>query len=58
MLVGSADTDKRGRIGTSVYTAAKAAVRALARPMSVELLPRRIRVNVLSLAMTDVLSRE
>jgi len=60
VLVGSADADKLGRIGTSVYTAAKAAVRALARSMSVELLPRRIRVNVLSPGMTDtpIISRE
>jgi len=58
--VGSADADKQGRIGASVYTAAKAAVRALARSMSVELLPRRIRVNVLSPGMTDtpIISRE
>jgi NAD(P)-dependent dehydrogenase (short-subunit alcohol dehydrogenase family) len=60
VLVGAADADKMGRIGTSVYTAAKAAVRALARSMSVELLPRRIRVNVLSPGMTDtpIISRE
>lgn len=60
VLVGSADADKLGRIGTSVYTAAKSAVRALARSMSVELLPRRIRVNVLSPGMTDtpIISRE
>jgi len=53
ILVGSADADKMGRIGTSIYTAAKAAVRSLARSMSVELLGRRIRVNVLSPGMTD-----
>lgn len=60
ILVGSADADKLGRVGTSVYTAAKAAVRALARSMSVELLARRIRVNVLSPGMTDtpIISRE
>jgi NAD(P)-dependent dehydrogenase (short-subunit alcohol dehydrogenase family) len=60
ILVGSADADKQGRIGTSVYTAAKAAVRALARSMSVELLARRIRVNVLSPGMTDtpIITRE
>ncbi|MEM6454931.1 MAG: SDR family oxidoreductase [Acidobacteriota bacterium] len=34
--------------GMSVYSAAKAAVRSLARTMSAELVPRRIRVNVLS----------
>lgn len=53
ILVGAADADKQGRVGTSIYTAAKAAVRALARSLSVELLPRRIRVNVLSPGMTD-----
>lgn len=60
VLVGSADSDKLGRIGTSIYSAAKAAVRSLARSMSVELLPRRIRVNVLSPGMTDtpIISRE
>lgn len=60
ILVGSADSDKLGRIGTSVYSACKAAVRSLARSMAVELLPRRIRVNVLSPGMTDtpIISRE
>ena len=60
ILVSSADADKQGRVGTSVYTAAKAAVRALARSMSVELLARRIRVNVLGPGMTDtpIISRE
>lgn len=60
ILVGSADSDKLGRIGTSVYSAAKAAVRSLARSMAVELLPRRIRVNVVSPGMTDtpIISRE
>ena len=53
ILVGSADADKQGRPLTSIYTATKAAVRALARSMSSELLPRRIRVNVLSPGMTD-----
>lgn len=60
ILVGSADADKQGRVGTSIYTAAKSAVRALARSLSVELLPRRIRVNVLSPGMTDtpIITRE
>jgi NAD(P)-dependent dehydrogenase (short-subunit alcohol dehydrogenase family) len=60
ILVGSADADKLGRSGTSIYSAAKAAVRSLARSMSVELLPRRIRVNVLSPGMTDtpIITRE
>jgi NAD(P)-dependent dehydrogenase (short-subunit alcohol dehydrogenase family) len=60
ILVGSADADKQGRVGTSIYSAAKAAVRSLARSISVELLARRIRVNVLSPGMTDtpIISRE
>ena len=60
ILVGAADSDKLGRVGTSIYSAAKAAVRSLARSMAVELLPRRIRVNVLSPGMTDtpIISRE
>ena len=60
ILVSASDADKQGRVGTSIYTAAKAAVRALARSMSVELLARRIRVNVLSPGMTDtpIISRE
>jgi NAD(P)-dependent dehydrogenase (short-subunit alcohol dehydrogenase family) len=60
ILVGSADADKQGRSLTSVYTAAKSAVRALARSLSVELLPRRIRVNVVSPGMTDtpIITRE
>jgi NAD(P)-dependent dehydrogenase (short-subunit alcohol dehydrogenase family) len=53
ILVGAADADKVGRPLTSIYSATKAAVRALARSMSSELLPRRIRVNVLSPGMTD-----
>jgi NAD(P)-dependent dehydrogenase (short-subunit alcohol dehydrogenase family) len=53
ILVGSADSDKLGRIGTSIYSAAKAAVRSLARSFAVELLPRRIRVNCLSPGMTE-----
>jgi len=60
ILVGAADSDKLGRVGTSIYSAAKAAVRSLARSMSVELLARRIRVNVLSPGMTEtpIITRE
>lgn len=60
ILVGSGDADKLGRVGPSVYLAAKAAVRALARSLSAELLPRRIRVNVLGPGMTDtpIITRE
>jgi len=60
ILVSACDADKQGRAGTSIYTAAKSAVRSLARSFSVELLPRRIRVNVLSPGMTDtpIITRE
>jgi NAD(P)-dependent dehydrogenase (short-subunit alcohol dehydrogenase family) len=60
ILVGACDADKQGRVGTSIYTASKAAVRSLARSFSVELLARRIRVNVLSPGMTDtpIITRE
>ena len=60
ILVSASDADKQGRVGTSIYTAAKSAVRSLARSFSVELLPRRIRVNVLSPGMTEtpIITRE
>lgn len=60
ILIGAADADKQGRMLTSVYSAAKSAVRALARSMSAELLPRRIRVNVVSPGMTEtpIITRE
>jgi NAD(P)-dependent dehydrogenase (short-subunit alcohol dehydrogenase family) len=60
VLIGSADADKQGRVGTSIYTACKAAVRSLARSFAVELLPRRIRVNVMSPGMTEtpIITRE
>lgn len=60
ILVGASNADKLGRVGTSIYTAAKSAVRSLARSMSVELLDRRIRVNVLSPGMTEtpIITRE
>ena len=47
ILVGTAGADQ-GRMGTSVYAATKVAVRSLARAFSLELLPRRIRVNILT----------
>jgi NAD(P)-dependent dehydrogenase (short-subunit alcohol dehydrogenase family) len=52
ILVSACDADRQARVGTSIYTAAKSAVRSLARSFAVELLPRRIRVNVLSPGMT------
>ncbi len=53
LLVGAADADKQGRPFTGLYSATKAAVRALARGLSADLLARRIRVNVLSPGMTE-----
>jgi len=60
ILVGSADGDKHGRVGTSIYTASKSAVRSIARSLSVELLPRNIRANVLRPGMTEtpIITRE
>jgi NAD(P)-dependent dehydrogenase (short-subunit alcohol dehydrogenase family) len=60
ILVGSADADKQGRIGTSIYSACKAALRSLARSLAVELLPRGVRVNVMSPGMTEtpIITRE
>ena len=48
VLVGSSAA-RKGLGGMSVYGASKAGLRALARSFSAELLPRRIRVNMLSL---------
>jgi NAD(P)-dependent dehydrogenase (short-subunit alcohol dehydrogenase family) len=60
ILVGAADADKQARAATSVYKAAKSAIRSLARSLSVELLSCHIRVNVLSPGMTDtpIITRE
>lgn len=47
VLLGSSGA-RKGVGGMSVYSASKAGLRALARTFSAELMPRRIRVNVLS----------
>jgi NAD(P)-dependent dehydrogenase (short-subunit alcohol dehydrogenase family) len=52
VLVGSSAA-RKGLGGMSVYGASKAGLRALARSFSAELLPRRIRVNVLSLGVVQ-----
>ena len=52
VLVGSSAA-RKGLGGMSVYGASKAGLRALARTFSAELLPRRIRVNVLSLGVVQ-----
>jgi NAD(P)-dependent dehydrogenase (short-subunit alcohol dehydrogenase family) len=45
--------DQRGRMFASVYSASKVALIVLARSLAAELLPRRIRVNVVSPGMTE-----
>ena len=56
-LLGAKRTSSKlhsaGRMLTSIYSASKSAVRSLARSLSVEFRPRRIRVNVVSPGMTD-----
>ncbi|MDJ0840942.1 MAG: glucose 1-dehydrogenase [Acidobacteriota bacterium] len=47
VLVGSVVT-QAGFPGSSIYSASKAALRSFARTLSAELLPRKIRVNVVS----------
>jgi NAD(P)-dependent dehydrogenase (short-subunit alcohol dehydrogenase family) len=60
ILVSSSPAQVQGPPMTSVYNAAKAAVRSLGRIFAAELLPRRIRVNTLSpgLTQTPMLSRD
>jgi len=53
IIFTSSAVNEKGFPGISVYTATKAAVRSLARTLSQELLPRRIRVNVLSPGAVD-----
>jgi len=52
ILLGTAGA-LQGRLFNSTYALSKASMIALARGVSAELLPRRIRVNVLSPGMTD-----
>jgi len=60
ILVSSSPAQSRGAPLTSIYNAAKAAVRSLGRSLAAELLPRGIRVNTLSpgLTNTPILSRD
>jgi NAD(P)-dependent dehydrogenase (short-subunit alcohol dehydrogenase family) len=53
IILNSSVAADRGRLGTSVYAATKAAVRSFARSWANELAPRNIRVNVVSPAATD-----
>jgi NAD(P)-dependent dehydrogenase (short-subunit alcohol dehydrogenase family) len=45
ILIGAADADRQARPYAGLYSATKAAVRALARGFSADLMHRRIRVN-------------
>jgi NAD(P)-dependent dehydrogenase (short-subunit alcohol dehydrogenase family) len=60
ILMSSAGATTRGFPLTSVYNATKTALRSLARTLSAELLPRRIRVNALTPGATEtpILSRD
>jgi NAD(P)-dependent dehydrogenase (short-subunit alcohol dehydrogenase family) len=53
IVMSACTAGRQARPGTSMYTAVKAAVRDLALGFSVELLPRRIRVNTISPGMID-----
>ena len=60
ILVSSAGATTRGFPLTSVYNVTKSALRSLGRTLSAELLPRRIRVNVLTPGATEtpILTRD
>jgi NAD(P)-dependent dehydrogenase (short-subunit alcohol dehydrogenase family) len=60
IFMSSAGATTRGFPLTSVYNATKTAVRSLARTLSAELLPRRIRVNALTPGGTEtpILTRD
>ncbi|HEX4645680.1 MAG TPA: SDR family oxidoreductase [Verrucomicrobiae bacterium] len=60
IFISSAGATSRGFPLTSVYNATKTALRSLARTLSSELLPRRIRVNVLTPGATEtpILTRD
>ena len=53
VLFTTSVVNQKGWPGTSVYSASKAAVRSLARTLAAELLPRKIRVNAISLGPID-----
>ena len=53
ILISSSPAQSRGPAMTSIYNAAKAAVRSLGRTLATELLPRKIRVNTLSPGLTN-----
>jgi NAD(P)-dependent dehydrogenase (short-subunit alcohol dehydrogenase family) len=53
IILNSSVAADRGRLGTSVYAASKAAVRSFARSWANELAPRNIRVNTVNPASTE-----
>jgi NAD(P)-dependent dehydrogenase (short-subunit alcohol dehydrogenase family) len=53
IILMSSAANKKGLAGLTIYSAAKAAVRSLARGLAVELAPRGIRVNSISPGGTD-----
>jgi NAD(P)-dependent dehydrogenase (short-subunit alcohol dehydrogenase family) len=53
IILNASRLSNKGRAGTSVYSASKAAVRSFARGWSVDLKDRKIRVNVVSPGPTD-----
>jgi NAD(P)-dependent dehydrogenase (short-subunit alcohol dehydrogenase family) len=53
IILNSSVAADRGRLGTSVYAATKAAVRSFARSWANELAPRNLRVNTVNPAATD-----
>lgn len=53
IVLTSSAVNEKGFPGIAVYSATKAAVRSLARTLSQELIPRNIRVNVLSPGAVD-----
>jgi NAD(P)-dependent dehydrogenase (short-subunit alcohol dehydrogenase family) len=53
IVLTSTALNEKGIAGASVYSASKAAVRSLARSFSVELMSKKIRVNVLSPGAID-----
>ena len=53
VVITSSAVNEKGFPGIATYAATKAAVRSLARTLSQELIPRNIRVNVLSPGAID-----
>jgi NAD(P)-dependent dehydrogenase (short-subunit alcohol dehydrogenase family) len=58
IILNSSWLNEVGTLGTSLLSASKAAVRSLARTLSAELLPRKIRVNAISPGAIDTPMRK